>query len=146
MATEASIALVRRFNRVVTQRVGALSDQYLSRDRTLGASRVLWEIGAEGCEVRSLRARLGLDSGQTSRLLRSLERDGLVELTPSPMDARIRFARLTPAGSAERTLLDERSDELARSILSPLDDGHRAELVIAMRTVERLITASMVEL
>ncbi len=68
-----SVAEVRRFNRVVTQRVGALNDAYLSRDRPLGQARVLWEIGPDGCDVRSLRARLELDSGYLSRLLRSLE-------------------------------------------------------------------------
>jgi DNA-binding MarR family transcriptional regulator/GNAT superfamily N-acetyltransferase len=146
MADDATISQVRSFNRTVTQRVGALSDRYLARDRTLGASRVLWEIGVEGCEVRSLRARLELDSGQTSRLLRALEDDGLIELSPSPADRRIRVARLTPSGRTERALLDERSDELARSLLSPLDERHRAELVGAMRTVERLMTAAIVEL
>ena len=146
MPGDTSIAQVRRFNRVVTQRVGALNDGYLARGRSLGASRMLWEIGREGCEVRSLRSRLGLDSGQASRLLRTLESDGLVQLAPSPLDARIRFARLTPAGVAERDLLDERSDELARSILAALDERRRDELVGAMRTVERLTTASMVEL
>jgi DNA-binding MarR family transcriptional regulator/predicted GNAT family N-acyltransferase len=146
MSSDASITQVRRFNRTVTQRIGALSNDYLSRNRSLGASRVLWEIGTEGCEVRSLRARLGLDSGQTSRVLRGLERDGLLELAPSPVDGRIRFARLTASGIAERALLDERSDELAGSILAPLDERRRAQLVTAMRTVERLITTSMVSL
>src|SRR5436305_14627340 len=141
-----NIDQVRRFNRVVTQRVGALNDQYLSRSRTLGASRMLWEIGIEGCEVRSLRARLGLDSGQASRLLRALESDGLIKLAPSPLDGRVRFARLTEAGVGERALLDERSGELARTILDPLDERRRRQLAEAMRTVERLITASAVEL
>jgi DNA-binding MarR family transcriptional regulator len=146
MVADATISQVRSFNRTVTQRAGALSDRYLSRGRTLGASRVLWEIGAEGCEVRSLRARLELDSGQTSRLLRALEDDELIELSPSPSDRRIRVARLTAGGRAERALLDERSDELARSMLAPLDERHRDELVGAMRTVERLMTAALVEL
>src|SRR5690349_14728103 len=117
MSGEPMIAQVRSFNRTVTQRVGALTDRYLARDRTLGASRVLWEIGVEGCEVRSLRARLELDSGQASRLLRALEDDGLIQLSPSPADRRIRFAQLTARGLAERALLDQRSDELARSLL-----------------------------
>src|SRR4051812_4844513 len=95
-------AQVRRFNRTVTQRVGALSERYLSRDRPLGEARVLWEIGGEGCEVRALRSRLGLDSGHASRLLRALEADGLVEVTASPADGRVRVARLTAAGIAER--------------------------------------------
>jgi DNA-binding MarR family transcriptional regulator/GNAT superfamily N-acetyltransferase len=146
MSQDTSIAEVRRFNRVVTQRVGALNDQYLSRSRTLGASRVLWEIGVEGCEVRSLRSRLGLDSGQASRLLRALEADGLIEVAPSAMDGRVRFARLTEAGIGERAVLDERSDQLARSILDPLPGPSRDRLVDAMRTVERLITASAVDL
>ena len=137
---------MRRFNRAVTQRVGALTDRYLSRDRTLGASRVLWEIGTEGCEVRSLRARLALDSGQLSRLLRGLEADGLVEVIPGPVDRRVRFARLTSKGQDERAVLDTRSDELAMSILGPLDDRQRGDLVEAMRTVERLITTSLVEI
>lgn len=146
MSTEPAVAHIRRFNRVFAQRVGALRDDYLARSRTLGASRVLWEIGVEGCEVRSLRARLAMDSGQLSRLLRSLEADRLIELTRSPSDARIRVARPTPAGLAERQLLDERSDELAESILEPLTGAQRDQLVTAMRTVERLITNSLVDI
>jgi len=46
------IDLVRRFNRVVTQRIGALDDAYLSRGRSLGLSRLLWEIEPAGSEVR----------------------------------------------------------------------------------------------
>jgi GNAT superfamily N-acetyltransferase len=55
-------------------------------------------------------------------------------------------ARLTAAGLAERKVLDERSDDLARSILQPLNDGQQERLVSAMREVERLLTASVVEI
>ena len=44
------VAQVRRFNRTVTERVGALDDRYLARDRPLGESRVLWEVGDHGAE------------------------------------------------------------------------------------------------
>jgi GNAT superfamily N-acetyltransferase len=93
-----------------------------------------------------LRARLGVDAGQMSRMLRALEADGLVTVTPSDADGRVRVARLTAKGLAERALLDERSDALAASILAPLAPDERAELVAAMRTVERLVVASLVEL
>jgi DNA-binding MarR family transcriptional regulator len=137
---------VRRFNRVVTQRAGALSDRFLERRRPLGEARMLWEIGTEGCEVRMLRSRLGLDSGHASRLLRALEDDGLVCVEPSAADGRVRIARLTVAGRDERVLLDERSDALAEAILDPLDAGERDELIAAMRTVRRLILASAIEI
>jgi DNA-binding MarR family transcriptional regulator/GNAT superfamily N-acetyltransferase len=139
------VAGVRSFNRAVTQRVGALQDAYLSRGRPLGASRVLWEIGDDAADVRALRVRLDLDSGYLSRLLRSLERDGLVAVGADRADKRVRTARLTAAGRAERRLLDRRSDELARSLLAPLSADHRERLVEAMGVVERLLTAGLVE-
>ena len=139
------LAHVRRFNRTVTQRVGALSDDFLSRSRPLALSRLLWEIGTEGGEVVMLRSRLGVDSGQMSRMLRALESDGLVTVTASDADARVRLVRLTERGLAELDVIEERSDELAASILDPLDEAQRTELVGAMRTVERLIATSLVE-
>src|SRR4051794_19480973 len=113
------VAHVRRFNRTVTQRVGALNDHFLSRDRPLAMSRLLWEIGTEGGEVVMLRSRLGVDSGQMSRMLRALEADGLATVTPSDVDARVRVARLTEQGLTERAILDQHSDALAVSILDP---------------------------
>jgi DNA-binding MarR family transcriptional regulator/GNAT superfamily N-acetyltransferase len=139
------IERVRSFNRTVTQRIGALEDEYLARGRPLGASRVLWELGAAPVDVRALRARLGLDSGYLSRLLRGLERDGLAVVEAVAADRRVRAVRLTDAGRAERDLLDRRSDDLAASLLAPLGDGRRARLVDAMGVVERLLTAGLVE-
>ena len=37
---------VRRFNRTVTRRIGALDGHFLGRGRSLGACRVLFEIGS----------------------------------------------------------------------------------------------------
>ncbi len=137
---------VRRFNRVVTERVGALDDRFLGRPRPLGEARLLWEIGLDGCEVRLLRSRLGLDSGYLSRLLRSLEVAGLVDVPASPRDARVRVARLTKAGRRERAALNRRSDKLAESLLAPLGARQRERLVGAMREVERLLVAASVEI
>jgi DNA-binding MarR family transcriptional regulator/GNAT superfamily N-acetyltransferase len=139
------VAQVRRFNRIVTQRVGALNDHFLARDRSLGAARLLWEIGADGRDVRSLRSQLDLDSGYVSRLLRSLEADGLVTVAASESDKRVRVARLTRSGKAERAELDSRAEGVAESVLEPLNSKQRSRLVAAMAEVERLLTASMVE-
>jgi DNA-binding MarR family transcriptional regulator len=135
------VASVRAFNRIVTERIGALTDRFLGRDRPLGESRTLWEIGTSGrgIEIRELRARLGLDSGYTSRVLRSLERQKLVKVEASGDDARVRRAHLTARGKAERKELDKRSNQIARSILEPLGDSERERLVAAVTEVERLL-------
>jgi DNA-binding MarR family transcriptional regulator/GNAT superfamily N-acetyltransferase len=143
-ATVEQVRQVRRFNRTVTQRAGALHEAFLNRGRPLGQARLLWEIGPEGADIRQLRSRLDLDSGYLSRMLRSLESTGLISVNPSPEDARVRTARLTAAGRAERAVLDRLSDGQAAAILDPLSDGQRARLVAAMAEVERLLIASMI--
>src|SRR6266487_5571970 len=77
------VSQVRRFNRAVTQRIGALSEEYLARSRPLGASRVLREIGVGGADVRAIRSRLDLDSGYLSRLLRDRKSTRLNSSHPS---------------------------------------------------------------
>ncbi len=140
----AHIAQVRRFNRVATERAGALSERFLGRTRPLGQARLLWEIGRDGAAVRDLRARLGHDSGYLSRLLRALETDGLVVVRPDPADGRVRRAILTPRGEREWDELEARSEALAASVLEPLRERQHRELVDAMETVERLLTASLI--
>jgi DNA-binding MarR family transcriptional regulator len=140
------IEQVRRFNRAVTQRAGALEDAFLARGRPLGQARVLWEIGPDGRDVRDLRARLGLDSGYLSRLLRALEQEGMITVGASEADGRRRTARLTVAGETERAEYDRRSDDAAASMLGPLSGRQRERLVTAMAEVERLLAASAVEI
>jgi ribosomal protein S18 acetylase RimI-like enzyme len=120
----------------VTARVGALEAEYLGRGRPLGESRLLWEIGEGGSDVRDLRSRLGLDSGYVTQ--------GLVRVAGSSGDGRVRTARLTPRGVREREELDRLSDELAWSMLEPLDEERRGQLAAAAAAVERLLVATLV--
>jgi DNA-binding MarR family transcriptional regulator/GNAT superfamily N-acetyltransferase len=142
----AAVDQVRSFNRLVTERVGALNAHYLARERPLGEARVLWEVSVKGATVRELRSRLGLDSGYLSRLLRSLEAAELVSVEASENDRRVRAVKLTPAGLAEHRVLEQRSDELARSFLEPLRGPQSQRLLAAMAEVERLLTAALVEI
>src|ERR1700678_4482641 len=140
------IEQVRRFNRTVTQRIGALDDAFLARDRPLGQARLLWEIGPDGSDVRHLRARLDLDSGYLSRLLRSLESDELVRVEPSEAAGRVRTARLTSRGQTEKAELDRLSDDAAAALVEPLSTRQRDRLLAAMAEDERLLLGSAIEI
>jgi len=135
---------VRSFNRTMTERIGVLNDHFLGRNHPLGEARLLWEIGEQGAEVRELRSRLGLDSAYVSRLLRSLEGQGLIVVETSGDDGRVRIVQLTEAGLRERAELDHRADAFAQSLLEPLSERQRLKLVAAMAQVERLLIASQV--
>ncbi|MGD0558018.1 MAG: helix-turn-helix domain-containing GNAT family N-acetyltransferase [Streptosporangiaceae bacterium] len=133
----ADIESFRQFNRFYTQTIGVLTDQYLGQDRPLGEARLLFEIGATGADLRDIRARLDLDAGYLSRMLRSLQDDGLVVVRPHPEDNRVRVAELTPAGQREVAEQNERARSAVGSILEPLDAEERAEVIAAMETVRR---------
>jgi len=137
---------IRSFNRTVTERIGVLNDHFLGRNHPLGEARLLWEIGEQGAEVRELRNRLGLDSAYVSRLLRSLEGQGLIIVETSVNDGRVRIVQLSKAGLRERAELDHRADAFAQSLLEPLSESQRVKLVAAMAQVERLLIASMVQI
>src|SRR5919197_2259577 len=113
MIAERDIAVVRSFNRLVTRQAGALGD-YMG-NRPLGELRVLFEIAGGATTTRDVSVRLGLDSGYLARVLRALQRDGLVESTPNAGDRRTKQLRVTRAGRAEMRELDRLSDELAAS-------------------------------
>ncbi len=137
-----AIPTVRSFSRSFTQRIGVFTDRFLGRDRPLAEARLIFEVGREGCDVRELRSRLDLDSGYLSRLLRSLERQGLLEVVPQENDRRIRRACLTAAGGVELDELNRRGDEFARSLLAPLSAAEQERIVRAMRDVEQLLNAA----
>ncbi|MBO6947647.1 MAG: MarR family transcriptional regulator [Rhodospirillales bacterium] len=130
---------IRRFNRAITLRMGTLDDSFLNLGRPFGEARLLYEIGPDGAEIRDLRARMGLDSGYVSRLLRALERQGLIETTPSESDGRVRVARLTAAGRAVYADVDRAGDTFAHDVLAPLKAEERERLVSAMDEVEKLM-------
>ena len=132
------VASLRRFNRSFTQRIGVLDDSFLGSGRPLGPSRLLYEIGPDGAGILELRARLGLDSGYVSRLLRQLESEGLITVTTDPADGRRRTARLTDLGREQVADLDRRSDELAERLVSPLSPRRREQLSQALATADRL--------
>ena len=134
----------RRFSRAVTTEVGALDASFLGRGRPLGAARVLNAAGKGRREVAEIRDYLGLDTGLMSRLLRSLESEGLIKLSADPQDARRRVVTLTSAGQAEFKAYEALSDEQARAVL----DRHKraAALLEAMDLVAPALGRDRIEL
>ena len=138
------VAVVRRFNRSYTQRIGVLEDSFLGMGMPLGPARLLHEIGTASATTQALRERLGLDSGYLSRLLRRLEQDGLISVTPDPGDRRRRQVALTEAGRDRWKELERRSDDQARLIVDPLTQRQRERLARALAEADLLVRAATV--
>lgn len=119
------IQRIRRLNRILSRQTGALNQSFLGRGRPLNAARVLWSLAQGKTEVSEIRADLDLDSGLMSRLLRSLEDEGLIETRPGETDARKRTVRFTPAGYEEFKAYDHLSDEVAAKVLENYADQQK---------------------
>lgn len=140
-----AIARLRRFNRAVTREVGALDTSFLGRGRPLGMARVLQLVRPEGTDVATIRDRLDLDSGLTSRFLRGLEREGLVDTSTDPADRRRRIARLTEKGQAELAAYEGIGHDRAARLIARA--GTRAaELVAAMDLIATLLNRDQLQI
>lgn len=116
---------VRRFSRAVTTELGVLDTSFLGRGRPLGAARVLNAVGHGKNTIDAVRDHLGLDSGLMSRLLRSLEDEGLLVTEPDPADRRRRRLRLTEEGEKEFAAYEALSDAQATRMLARHPDRER---------------------
>src|SRR5215218_5721158 len=134
------IDAIRRFNRFFTRRIGVLREGLLHTPFSLTEARILFEIAKHDDLTASVLSReLGLDPGYLSRILAGLQRQGLIEKTPSEYDARRRLLALTPVGRDAFSLLDARSREEVAEMLGELSEEEQRRLLEAMRAIERIL-------
>jgi DNA-binding MarR family transcriptional regulator/N-acetylglutamate synthase-like GNAT family acetyltransferase len=146
MTDDDRIARIRHFNRVITRRLGALEASFLGGGLSLGKARLLYEIGSGVSEVRQLRAELGLDSGQMSRMLRSLETKRFIETVADPADARARVVRVTRAGRDKLDELESKTNEGVQSWLTALSPPLQSRFQAATEEIVHLLSASEVSI
>jgi DNA-binding MarR family transcriptional regulator/GNAT superfamily N-acetyltransferase len=140
---EDRVAAVRAFNRCYTGVIGLLREGLVGRPHSPAESRVIFELAQQDVtEVVALRAELSMDAGYLSRILSRLEADGLARRETSAVDARRQAVRLTAAGRAAFAVLDQRSAEEVRALLSTLGHDEQVKLVAAMDTVRELLAGS----
>lgn len=142
-ALQQRISAVRRFNRFYTRQIGVLQETLLKSDFSLTETRVLYELAhSQEATATSLIRGLGLDAGYLSRILRRLEKLGLVRRSTTQHDGRQSFIVLTAKGRKTFMPLEEASSSDVRQLLERLPEENQERLVGAMRNIEGLITPS----
>lgn len=135
-----SIAQIREFNRFYTSRIGVLGEGYLQTPYSLTQARLIYELAQQRrTRWKELLDRLGLDPGYLSRLLRSLEKHGLLTRSASAKDRRVSHLSLTAKGRREFARLNARSETGIVKMLEPVPDTGRASLIAAMNTIRELL-------
>src|SRR3954471_11002870 len=140
MTADEHVAAVRRFNRFYTQRIRVLDQGYLQSAFSLAEVRVLYEIAHSDCPAAvDLCRDLGLDPGYSSRILRRLEKLGLVGREPAAHDKRRSILPLTARGRETFADLDARASREISRLIEPLSGPGRARLADALGTAEELL-------
>jgi len=137
---ERRVEAARRFNRFYTRQIGLLRRGAYNSPFSLTEVRVLYELAHRDKPTASELGRdLGLDAGYLSRMLRGFERRALVTRTRSPVDGRRSYLALTAPGRRVFAPLDARSHDEVAALLSGLAPAAQAQVIAAMRTIERLL-------
>jgi DNA-binding MarR family transcriptional regulator/GNAT superfamily N-acetyltransferase len=138
-----SVAALRRFNRLYTQKIGALDRDHLDSGLNLTEARVLFELAAApGLRARTLQKDLGLDAGYISRLISRFEAQGLLERRASDGDRRGADLHLTAKGLTLFRHLSDAADHQIGGLLGALSSGQRRDLIRATATIRNLLTPS----
>ena len=135
------VEAIRRFSRSCTRHIGLLQESLLHSGMSLPEGRVVWELARRGTATATqLAGDLELDAGYLSRLLRGLNRKGIVTRTPSMEDRRSALIRLTPAGRKAFKGIDEASRRGVATLLEPLSHAEQERLVTALDTARALLS------
>ena len=137
-----AVASVREFHRFYTRQIGLLDEGLHSSPYSLTEVRVLYELGHRAPSTATAIGRgLGLDPGYLSRMLAGFRRQGLLETGRAATDGRQRLLRLTPKGARVLKPLEKAADRQAAGMLAPLARSERGRLVVAMHTIESLLSS-----
>jgi DNA-binding MarR family transcriptional regulator/N-acetylglutamate synthase-like GNAT family acetyltransferase len=137
-----NIHAVRSFNRFYTRQIGVLREGLLKSPFSLAELRVLYEMAhRDRPTATELGQHLGLDPGYLSRILRGLEKRGLVRKSASQSDGRQSLLGLTARGKETFATLDARQSEEVATMLRRLPAAEQARLVQAMRVIQTVLDA-----
>lgn len=134
------VELVRGFNRFYTRSVGALGESLLGSGLSLSEARMIFELANnKNATAKWLGTELGMDAGYVSRILRSFEKNGVVEKRTANHDARQQILTLTRKGRSQFAKLDAAARSEVKDLLKPLTDNEQTQLVNAMSTIQSIL-------
>jgi DNA-binding MarR family transcriptional regulator/GNAT superfamily N-acetyltransferase len=136
------IEAVRRFNRFYTRQIGLLEEGLLQTTHTLTEARVIYELAHhEWTTATHLGHELGLDAGYLSRVLRGLQKRGVLKRRSSSADRRQYLLALTGKGQTSFARLNAASQSQVQAMLKDLSVDNQERLVRSMVAIEGVLGA-----
>lgn len=135
-----TIEEIRAFNRYYTGLIGLLNDHLLDSEYSLAEVRILYEINThQPVSASQIMSEMGIDKGYLSRVLKQLEKNGLISKQVSGEDARVTLVSLTAKGKTLFSKLNAASDQQIEILLTNLTRQQQRTLVEHMQAIKVLL-------
>ncbi|WP_429970314.1 MarR family winged helix-turn-helix transcriptional regulator [Fructilactobacillus sp. Tb1] len=137
---EATIKMIRQFNRAYTQQLGLLKKHVFDSDISWAEARILLELSNLSTPTLiQISVNLELDKSYVSRVLKKLEKLGYLTKQDSETDKRAKILQLTKLGLEVVKKLNVASDQQIKTMMKHLNPNEQNELVMAIETINHLI-------
>lgn len=140
MEKEVAIKKIRSFNRFYVDLIGLLQADGYHSNYTLAETRVLFEINeASLIQASQVMLNIHIDKSYLSRILKKLDKDGLIYKERSDQDARAIVLSLTEKGKSEMVKINEAASKLVKVQIATLDETSCKQLVMHMEAIIQLL-------
>lgn len=135
-----AIQEIRSFNRFYTDLIGLLNKHLLDSDYSLSEVRIMYEIHIAGeAQASQIMGEMDIDKSYLSRILKKLERDGVIVRKASEQDGRAVVVSLTEKGERLFMELTKATEEQVGGLIVHLSEKERDELVGHMQAIRRIL-------
>lgn len=140
MQKENIIQEIRAFNRFYVDLIGLLNSGGYHSNYTLAETRILFEINeAATIQASQIMLKVHIDKSYLSRILRRLERDGLIIRQRSNLDSRVVTLTISPQGKSEIEKINRAASDRVKNQIQQLDESDCRQLVNHMNAIKQLL-------
>ncbi|MDN5284527.1 MAG: regulatory protein MarR [Mucilaginibacter sp.] len=140
---ENNIQDIRAFNRFYTDLIGLLNQHLLDSSYSLAEARIIYEVyKGKSIKASQIMETMQIDKSYLSRLIKKLEKDGIIIKKQSEQDARAIQISLSQKGLKEFDRLNKASDNQITELLKPLTNEESEQLSFHMKAIVHLLKAN----
>jgi DNA-binding MarR family transcriptional regulator len=138
---------IRSFNRFYVDVIGLLKrDDYYNK-YSLTETRVIYEISqAKTIRAADIQKFIDIDKSYLARILKKLDKDGLIKRKASETDRRSTEIILTKRGITEVEMINGKSDEQVEHMIQHLEKSDVLKLLSHMKAIKRLLSINQRDL
>lgn len=133
MSDDQIVEGIRAFNREYTNIIGLMNQYILDSEFSLHELRILYEIHSkEKCTSKDIKLRLNIDGGYLSRVLKELEKMGLIKREIFDEDKRYYYFNLTDEGLLRYVQEENICNRQIETMISHLSEKEKSEMLQSM--------------